>query len=179
MALPIVMNSKTQRVGVCNAAETVLVHADAAEGFLPGALAALHEAGVVLHVCERTAGFAGAVPVVAATELDWATEYLSLDLAVRVVDDLDAAIEHILRWSSGHTEAIVTADLAAAGRFTTELDSAVVAVNASTRFTDGGQFGLGAEIGISTQKMHARGPMGLAELTTTVWHVLGDGHVRA
>jgi glutamate-5-semialdehyde dehydrogenase len=179
MALPIVMNSKTQRVGVCNAAETLLVHADAAEGFLPGALAALHEAGVVLHGCDRTAALAGEVPVVEATELDWATEYLSLDLAVRVVDDLDAAIEHILLWSSGHTEAIVTADLAAAERFTTELDSAVVAVNASTRFTDGGQFGLGAEIGISTQKMHARGPMGLAELTTTVWHVLGDGHVRA
>ncbi|MCB2174731.1 MAG: glutamate-5-semialdehyde dehydrogenase [Actinomycetales bacterium] len=178
MALPIVMNSKTQRVGVCNAAETLLVHADAAAGFLPSALVALHEAGVVLHVDERTAGLAGDVPVVPATDEDWATEYLSLDLAVRVVDDLDAAIDHILRWSSGHTEAIVTSDVASAHRFTTELDSAVVAVNASTRFTDGGQFGLGAEIGISTQKMHARGPMGLAELTTTVWHVLGDGHVR-
>ena len=178
MALPIVMNSKTQRVGVCNAAETLLVHADAAAGFLPSALAALHEAGVVLHADERTADLAGGVPVVPATDEDWATEYLSLDLAVRVVDDLDAAIEHILRWSSGHTEAIVTSDVASAHRFTTELDSAVVAVNASTRFTDGGQFGLGAEIGISTQKMHARGPMGLAELTTTVWHVLGDGHVR-
>jgi glutamate-5-semialdehyde dehydrogenase len=178
MALPIVMNSKTQRVGVCNAAETLLVHADAAAGFLPSALAALHEAGVVLHTDDRAARLAGDVPVVPATDEDWATEYLSLDLAVRVVDDLDAAIEHILRWSSGHTEAIVTSDVAAAHRFTTELDSAVVAVNASTRFTDGGQFGLGAEIGISTQKMHARGPMGLAELTTTVWHVLGDGHVR-
>ncbi len=178
MALPIVMNSKTQRVGVCNAAETLLVHADAAAGFLPSALAALHDAGVVLHADERTAALAGDVPVVPATDEDWATEYLSLDLAVRVVDDLDAAIEHILRWSSGHTEAIVTSDVASAHRFTTELDSAVVAVNASTRFTDGGQFGLGAEIGISTQKMHARGPMGLAELTTTVWHVLGDGHVR-
>lgn len=178
MALPIVMNSKTQRVGVCNAAETLLVHADAAAGFLPSALVALHEAGVVLHTDERTARLAGDVPVVPATDEDWATEYLSLDLAVRVVDDLDAAIEHILRWSSGHTEAIVTSDVGAAHRFTTELDSAVVAVNASTRFTDGGQFGLGAEIGISTQKMHARGPMGLAELTTTVWHVLGDGHVR-
>ncbi|WP_411910665.1 glutamate-5-semialdehyde dehydrogenase [Actinotalea sp. M2MS4P-6] len=182
MALPIVLNSKTQRVGVCNAAETLLVHGDAVDAFLPAALRALHDAGVTLHVDDRTAAVAreaaGGVPTVPATEEDWATEYLSLDLAVRVVDSLDDAIEHILRWSSGHTEAIVTADLASAERFTTELDSAVVAVNASTRFTDGGQFGLGAEIGISTQKMHARGPMGLAELTTTVWHVLGDGHVR-
>ncbi|MDO8120185.1 glutamate-5-semialdehyde dehydrogenase [Isoptericola sp. b490] len=178
MALSIVMNSKTQRVGVCNAAETLLVHADAAPGFLPAALAALHEAEVVLHVDDRTAALAGDVPTLPATDEDWATEYLSLDLAVRVVDDLDTAIEHILRWSSGHTEAIVTSDLAAEHRFTTELDSAVIAVNASTRFTDGGQFGLGAEIGISTQKMHARGPMGLTELTTTTWHVRGDGHVR-
>ncbi len=180
MAVPIVLNSKTQRVGVCNAAETLLVHADAVDTVLPATLTALHEAGVTLHADERAAATAQAVgvPTVAATEEDWATEYLSLDLAVRVVDTLDDAIAHILRWSSGHTEAIVTPDLASAERFTTGLDSAVVAVNASTRFTDGGQFGLGAEIGISTQKMHARGPMGLAELTTTVWHVLGDGHIR-
>ena len=180
MALPIVLNAKTQRVGVCNAAETLLVHAAAADSLLPAALRALHEAGVTLHGCARTAvaGDRAGVPVVPATDADWATEYLSMDLAVRVVDDLDQAIEHVLRWSSGHTEAIVTNDLAAAERFTTELDSAVVMVNASTRFTDGGQLGLGAEIGISTQKVHARGPMGLAELTTTRWVVHGNGHVR-
>lgn len=178
MALPILLNAKTQRVGVCNAAETLLVHADAAAAFLPGALVALDQAGVVVHGDERTAALAGDVPVVEATEVDWATEYLSLDLAVRVVDSLDQALEHIARWSTGHTEAIVTADLASAERFVAEVDSAAVMVNASTRFTDGGQLGLGAEIGISTQKMHARGPMGLAELTTTRWVVQGDGHVR-
>ena len=117
--------------------------------------------------------------VLPATEVDWATEYLSMDLAIRVVDDLEAAIEHIRTWSTGHTEAIVTGDLAASDRFVAALDSAVIMVNASTRFTDGGQFGLGAEIGISTQKMHARGPMGLAELTTTKWIVHGEGQVRA
>ncbi|WP_199425143.1 glutamate-5-semialdehyde dehydrogenase [Actinotalea solisilvae] len=179
MALPILLNSKTQRVGVCNAAETLLVHADAAPGFLPSALAALAGAGVVVHGDERTAALAPAgVDVVPATDEDWATEYLSLDLAVRVVDTLDDALEHIRTWSSGHTEAIVTNDLAASRRFVAEVDSAAVMVNASTRFTDGGQLGLGAEIGISTQKMHARGPMGLAELTTTRWVVEGDGHVR-
>ncbi|MBX9246976.1 glutamate-5-semialdehyde dehydrogenase [Actinotalea ferrariae] len=180
MALPILMNSKTQRVGVCNAAETLLVHADAAAGFLPAALTALAGAGVVVHGDERTAALAPeGVDVVPATEEDWATEYLSLDLAVRVVGSLDEALEHIRTWSSGHTEAIVTNDLAASRRFVAEVDSAAVMVNASTRFTDGGQLGLGAEIGISTQKMHARGPMGLAELTTTRWVVEGDGHVRA
>ena len=178
-ALPILMNSKTQRVGVCNAAETLLVHADVAADFLPVALPALAAAGVVIHGDARTAALAPAgVAVVPATDLDWATEYLSLDLAVRVVDDLDSALEHIRTWSSGHTEAIVTRDLAASERFVAELDSAAIMVNASTRFTDGGQLGLGAEIGISTQKMHARGPMGLAELTTTTWVVNGDGHVR-
>ena len=180
MALPILLNSKTQRVGVCNAAETLLVHADAAPTFLPAALAALAGEGVVLHGDAATAALAPeGVEVVPATDEDWATEYLSLDLAVRVVGSLDAAIEHIRTWSSGHTEAIVTRDLAASERFVAELDSAAVIVNASTRFTDGGQFGLGAEIGISTQKLHARGPMGLAELTTTKWVVHGDGHVRA
>src|SRR5690606_3245707 len=179
MALPILMNSKTQRVGVCNAAETLLVHRAAAAEFLPSALAALDQAGVTIHGDAATADLAPAgVAVVPATDEDWATEYLSLDLAVRVVDDLDQAMEHIGRWSSGHTEAICTTNLRAAERFTRELDSAALIVNASTRFTDGGQFGLGAEIGISTQKLHARGPMGLGELTTTTWIVVGDGHVR-
>ncbi len=164
MSVAIVMNSKTQRVGVCNAAETLLVHADAAPRVLPGILAALAAAGVTLHGDVGTAALApDGVRVVPATDDDWATEYLSMDLAVRVVDDLEAAVEHIRTWTSGHTEAIVTADLAASERFVAALDSAVIMVNASTRFTDGGQFGLGAEIGISTQKMHARGPMGLPE----------------
>jgi glutamate-5-semialdehyde dehydrogenase len=179
VALPILLNAKTQRVGVCNAAETLLVHRDAAGEFLPSALTALAEAGVTVHGDAATAAAAPAgVEVVPATDEDWATEYLSLDLAVRVVDDLDAALEHIRTWSSGHTEAIVTRDLAASERFVAEVDSAAVMVNASTRFTDGGQLGLGAEIGISTQKLHARGPMGLGELTTTKWVVHGDGHVR-
>jgi glutamate-5-semialdehyde dehydrogenase len=179
VALPILLNAKTQRVGVCNAAETLLVHRDTAGGFLPSALTALAEAGVTVHGDAATAGLAPAgVDVVPATDEDWATEYLSLDLAVRVVDDLDAALEHIRTWSSGHTEAIVTRDLAASERFVAEVDSAAVMVNASTRFTDGGQLGLGAEIGISTQKLHARGPMGLGELTTTKWVVHGDGHIR-
>jgi glutamate-5-semialdehyde dehydrogenase len=179
MALEILLNAKTQRVGVCNAAETLLVHADAAPDFLPAALAALTAAGVVVHGDDRTAGLAPeGTEVLAATDEDWATEYLAPEIAVRVVDDLDAAIEHVRTWTSGHTEAIVTRDLASSERFVAELDSAAIMVNASTRFTDGGQFGLGAEIGISTQKLHARGPMGLAELTTTKWVVHGDGHVR-
>ncbi|NTW41749.1 MAG: glutamate-5-semialdehyde dehydrogenase, partial [Cellulomonadaceae bacterium] len=177
-ALAIILNAKTQRVGVCNAAETLLVHSAAADVFLPVALAALDAAGVTIHGDARTAALAGGVAVLPATDVDWATEYLSLDLAVRVVDDIDEAIEHIRAWTSGHTEAIVTRDLAASERFVAELDSAAIMVNASTRFTDGGQLGLGAEIGISTQKMHARGPMGLAELTTTKWIVHGDGHTR-
>ncbi|MBC7290544.1 MAG: glutamate-5-semialdehyde dehydrogenase [Actinotalea sp.] len=180
VALPIVMNSKTHRVGVCNAAETLLVHRDAAASFLPDALVALHRAGVTLHGDERTVQHApDGVPVVPATDEDWATEYLSLDLAVRVVDSLDEAVEHIRTWSSGHTEAIVTRDLGASETFVAQVDSAAVMVNASTRFTDGGQFGLGAEIGISTQKMHARGPMGLPELTTTKWVVNGEGQIRS
>lgn len=178
-ALAILLNAKTQRVGVCNAAETLLVHRDAAPTFLPSALAALASAGVTVHGDATTLALAPAdAPAVPATDADWGTEYLSLDLAVRVVDDLDAAIEHVRRWSTGHTEAILTRDLGAAERFVAEVDAAAVVVNASTRFTDGGQFGLGAEIGISTQKLHARGPMGLAELTTTKWVVHGDGHVR-
>ena len=185
-SIDIVLNSKTHRVGVCNAAETLLVHAAAAPTVLPGVLAALGAAGVVVHADEETTALAvagGLVPdlvtVVPATDEDWAKEYLSLDLAVRVVPDLDEAIEHIRTWTSGHTEAIVTADLRSSERFVAELDSAAIMVNASTRFTDGGQFGLGAEIGISTQKLHARGPMGLSELTTTKWVVNGDGQIRS
>ncbi|MBO3086787.1 glutamate-5-semialdehyde dehydrogenase [Cellulomonas dongxiuzhuiae] len=178
-ALAILLNSKTQRVGVCNAVETLLVHRDAADAFLPSALTALAAAGVTVHGDDVTLRHAPRDAATApATDADWATEYLSLDLAVRVVDGLDAAIEHVRQWSTGHTEAIVTQDLRAAERFVAEVDAAAVIVNASTRFTDGGQFGLGAEIGISTQKLHARGPMGLAELTTTKWVVHGDGHVR-
>jgi glutamate-5-semialdehyde dehydrogenase len=175
MAERIVVNAKTSRVSVCNAAETLLVHRDVAEAFLPRVLAALQEKDVTVHGDETFAEHDG---VVAATDDDWATEYLSLDLAARVVGDLDEAIAHIRRWSSGHTEAIVTRDLDAARRFIARVDSAAVMVNASTRFTDGGEFGFGAEIGISTQKLHARGPMGLPELTSTKWVVTGDGHVR-
>ncbi|MDP9183192.1 MAG: glutamate-5-semialdehyde dehydrogenase [Actinomycetota bacterium] len=176
MAVDIIVNAKVSRPSVCNAAETLLVHADVADAFLPKAAAALRGEGVVLHADERSAALVDdAVP---ATEEDWAAEYLSLDLAVAVVDDLDDAIAHIRRWSTGHTEAIVTRDQDAARRFVKGVDSAAVMVNASTRFTDGGEFGFGAEIGISTQKLHARGPMGLAELTSTTYVVTGDGHTR-
>ncbi|NUU16395.1 glutamate-5-semialdehyde dehydrogenase [Cellulomonas humilata] len=179
VAIPILLNSKTQRVGVCNAAETLLVHQAVADEFLPVALAMLADEGVTIHGDETTLALApDEADCVPATDEDWATEYLSLDLAVRVVDSLDEALDHIRTWSSGHTEAIITRDLAASERFVAEVDSAAVMVNASTRFTDGGQLGLGAEIGISTQKLHARGPMGLGELTTTKWIVHGDGHVR-
>ena len=176
-AVAIVLNSKTHRVAVCNAAETLLVHAGAAERLLPPVLGALADAGVTLHADERTRAV---VPgLVEATEADWAAEYYSLDLAVAVVDDLDDAMGHIARWSTHHTESIVTESLRNAERFLAEVDSAVVMVNASTRFTDGGEFGFGAEVGISTQKLHARGPMGLAELTSTKWLVRGTGQVRA
>ena len=175
MALDIVVNSKTQRTSVCNAAESLLVHADVAEAFLPRVVAALQDAGVTIH---GDAAFAAYDGVVAATDDDWATEYLDLEISAAVVPDLDAAIEHVTRWSTGHTEAIVTADLAAARRFAAEVDAAAVLVNASTRFTDGAEFGFGAEIGISTQKLHARGPMGLTEMTSTKYVVTGDGHVR-
>ncbi|MBO3083939.1 glutamate-5-semialdehyde dehydrogenase [Cellulomonas fengjieae] len=179
VAVAILLNSKTQRVGVCNAAETLLVHEAVADEFLPVALAMLADEGVTIHGDEATLALAPEEAACEpATDDDWAREYLSLDLAVRVVDSLDDALEHIRVWSSGHTEAIVTRDLAASERFVAEVDSAAVMVNASTRFTDGGQLGLGAEIGISTQKLHARGPMGLGELTTTKWIVHGDGHVR-
>jgi len=180
-AVAIAVNAKARRVSVCNAAETLLVHRDVAAAFLPEVLPALVAEGVRLHAdpAASAAARAAGLDAVPATDDDWAREYLDLDLAVRVVDSLDDAIEHIRRWSSGHTEAICTSDLRSAERFTTELDSAVIMVNASTAFTDGGEFGLGAEIGISTQKLHARGPMGLAELTSTQWIVVGDGQVRS
>jgi len=178
-AISIMMNAKTQRVGVCNALETLLVHRGIADAFLPPALTALAGADVVIHGDAVTAQLAPpGVKVLPATETDWETEYLALELAIRVVDSLDEALEHIDQYSTAHTDSIVTNDLAAAERFIAEVDSAVVMVNASTRFTDGGQFGLGAEVGISTQKLHARGPMGLQELTTTKWVVRGEGQVR-
>ena len=185
-AVPIIVNAKTQRVGVCNAAETLLVHRDAAGALLPDAAAALWAGGVTLHaddaaralLAPAAAGSGHEDLLVPATEEDWATEYGSPDLAVRVVADLEEAVAHIARWSTGHTEAILTRDVACMNRFVAAVDSAAVMVNASTRFTDGGQLGLGAELGISTQKLHARGPMGLAALTTTQWIVEGDGHVR-
>jgi glutamate-5-semialdehyde dehydrogenase len=172
----IVINSKTRRTSVCNAAETLLVHADIAAAFLPRILRALGEHGVTIHGDDVV--LKAAPDAVPATEEDWDTEYLSLDLAVKVVGSLDEAIAHIATHSSGHTEAIVTDDLAAARRFTAQVDSAAVMVNASTAFTDGAELGMGAEIGISTQKLHARGPMGLAELTSSKWLVWGDGHIR-
>lgn len=180
MAVEILVNSKASRPSVCNAAETLLVHQDIAPAFLPKALAALAEAGVTVHGDDRVLAHAegSGAAVLPATPEDWETEYLSYDIAAGVVDSLDRAVAHIRLWSSGHTEAIVTNSQAAARRFTQLVDSTTVAVNASTRFTDGGQFGFGAEIGISTQKLHARGPMGLPELTSTKYIVTGDGHVR-
>jgi glutamate-5-semialdehyde dehydrogenase len=182
MAVEILVNSKASRPSVCNAAETLLVHQDIAPAFLPRALDALADAGVTVHGDPRVLAIAKAAAtkatVVPATVDDWETEYLSYDIAAGVVDSLDAAVRHIRVWSSGHTEAIVTTSQAAARRFTQLVDSTTVAVNASTRFTDGGQFGFGAEIGISTQKLHARGPMGLPELTSTKYILTGDGHVR-
>jgi glutamate-5-semialdehyde dehydrogenase len=176
MALDIVVNAKTHRFGVCNAAETILVHAAVAEAFLPNMAEALAAAGVELRGDERVGRI---VPgVVAATEADFATEFLGPTVAVAVVDDLDRAVDHIARFSSGHSEAIVTGDIRAADRFVAEVDAAAVLVNASTRFIDGTELGLGAEVGISTQKLHARGPMGVRELTSTKWVVRGDGQVR-
>jgi glutamate-5-semialdehyde dehydrogenase len=180
MAVDILVNSKAQRPSVCNAAETLLVHQDIAADFLPRALDALADAGVTVHADDRVMAYAkdSRATVVPATQDDWDTEYLSYDIAAAVVDSLDKAVAHIRLWSSGHTEAIVTSSQQAARRFTQLVDSTTVAVNASTRFTDGGQFGFGAEIGISTQKLHARGPMGLPELTSTKYIVTGDGHIR-
>lgn len=179
-AVAILLNSKAQRVSVCNAAETVLVHRDIADAFLPRALAALREAGVTIHGDDRFALHATGTGIgfAPATDADWAEEYYSLDIAAGIVDSIDDALAHIRRWSSGHTEAIVTDSQSAAQHFIAGIDSAAVMVNASTRFTDGGEFGFGAEIGISTQKLHARGPMGLTELTTSTYVVTGDGHIR-
>ncbi len=176
-AARILVNAKMQRPSVCNAAESLLVHADVAAAFLPRAEALLD--GVELVGCERTRAILGEQRVAPATNADYATEFLDLKLSVKVVDSLDDAIDHINRFGSGHSEAIITQDLAAANRFTREIDAAAVVVNASTRFVDGEEFGFGAEIGISTQKLHARGPMGLRELTTTKYVVEGDGHVRS
>ncbi len=175
-AVAIIVDAKTSRPSVCNAAETLLVHEAVATDFLPMAVKALQDKGVRLHADERAAAYDASA--IAATDEDWAAEYLSLDLAVGVVDSLEDAVAHIRRWGSGHTEAIVTRDVDEARRFIRSLDSAAVMVNASTRFTDGSEFGFGAEIGISTQKLHARGPMGLPELTSTTYVVTGDGHVR-
>jgi glutamate-5-semialdehyde dehydrogenase len=176
MAAEIAVNSKVQRPSVCNALETLLVDTDAAERLLPPVLQALTASGVTIHGDERTrALYPDAVPT---TEEDWSIEHMSLDLNVKVVDDLDDALDHIRRYSTRHTESIVTNDMVTANRFLAEVDSAVVMVNASTRFTDGGEFGFGAEVGISTQKLHARGPMGLPELTSTKWIVRGEGQVR-
>ena len=176
-AIDIVHNSKTHRPSVCNALETLLVHRSAAERLLPDVLAKLTASGVTIHADARTrALYPAAVP---ATDEDWGTEYMSLDISVAIVDSLDEAIAHIRRYSTGHTESIITNDLQNAERFLNEVDSAAVMVNTSTRFTDGGEFGFGAEVGISTQKLHARGPMGLPELTSTKWIVRGTGQVRA
>jgi glutamate-5-semialdehyde dehydrogenase len=178
-ARAIVLNAKIQRPSVCNAAETLLVHEAVAGEFLPVALRALAEAGVELRGDAATQAGAGGVAVAEATDEDWATEYHALTLAVRVVGSVDEAIEHINRWGSGHSEAIVTRDTEAARAFQLAVDAACVYVNASTRFTDGGEFGMGAEIGNSTQKLHARGPIGLRELCTFKYLIEGSGHVRS
>jgi len=176
-ATDIAVNAKVQRPSVCNAVETLLVHRDAAARLVPPVVAALQERGVTVHGDAETAALAS--DVVPATDDDWATEHMSLDISVRVVDDLDDALTHIRRYSTQHTESIITMDDDVAERFLAEVDAAVVMVNASTRFTDGGEFGFGAEVGISTQKLHARGPMGLPELTTTKWLARGAGQIRS
>jgi glutamate-5-semialdehyde dehydrogenase len=175
IALQIVINAKTQRPSVCNAAETLLVHADIADSFVPKALQALAAHGVTVHGDSHVATYGD---VVRATESDFAEEYLSLDIAMAVVESLDSALEHIRRYGTGHSETIITDSQRSATRFTTEIDAAAVLINASSRFVDGGEFGFGAEIGISTQKLHARGPMGLPEMTSTKYVVTGSGQVR-
>lgn len=177
MGAKIIFNAKTSRPSVCNAAETLLVHRNIASAFLPITKALLDEKNVELRGDAETIRILGST-VNAATETDWATEYLDYTLAVKVVDNVDEAITHINKYGSGHSESIVTADYHHAQRFLNEVDAAAVYVNASTRFTDGGEFGFGAEIGISTQKLHARGPMGLFELTTTKYQIYGDGQIR-
>jgi glutamate-5-semialdehyde dehydrogenase len=175
MALDIVINAKTQRPSVCNAAETLLVHADIADSFVPRVLEALSAHGVTVHGDRRVAAYGDVVP---AEDRDFAVEYLSLDIAMAIVDSLDAALQHIRRYSTGHSETIVTDSQTSAARFAAEIDAAAVLVNASSRFVDGGEFGFGAEIGISTQKLHARGPMGLPEMTSTKYVVIGSGQIR-
>jgi glutamate-5-semialdehyde dehydrogenase len=175
MALDIVINAKTQRPSVCNAAETLLVHADIADSFMPKALEALAASGVTVHGDSRVAAYGDVVP---ADERDFAEEYLSLDIAVVIVDSLDSALQHIRRYSTGHSETIITESQSSAARFSAEVDAAAVLINASSRFVDGGEFGFGAEIGISTQKLHARGPMGLPEMTSTKYVVTGSGQIR-
>jgi glutamate-5-semialdehyde dehydrogenase len=175
-ALAVVMNSKTQRLSTCNTAESLLVHAEIAESFLPLVIEELMMADVTVHGDPRVAAFSA--DVVPATGEDWKKEYLSADIAVAVVDSMDDAIDHIRRYGTGHTEAIVSESITATRRFAARVDAAAVMINASTRFTDGGEFGFGAEIGISTQKLHARGPMGLPELTSTKYIVTGNGHTR-
>ena len=175
-ASDIVVNAKVQRPSVCNAVETVLVHRQAAPRLIPLVASALQSEGVAIHGDDMVAGLVS--NVIPAVEDDWETEYLSLDIAIKVVDTLDDALDHIRRYSTGHTESIITTDSRNAERFLAEVDSAVVMVNTSTRFTDGGEFGFGAEVGISTQKLHARGPMGLSELTSTKWLARGAGQTR-
>ena len=180
-AAAIVFNAKVQRPTVCNALDTVLVHAGIAESYLPVMAAGLAKAGVEMHCDKRALAMLQkdpALKVVPAVDADWGKEFLSLTAAIKVVDSLDEALEHIERYGSGHSEAILTGDYTAAMRFHNEVDAACVYVNASTRFTDGAQFGLGAEVGISTQKMHARGPLGLKELTSYKWLIFGSGQVR-
>jgi len=178
-ALPIIINSKIQRPSVCNAAETVLIHKTIAKDFVPVALKALHDAGVILHGDAQVLSLAGSIPMSVATEENWCTEYGTLEINVAIVDSVDAASEHIAKYGTKHTEAIITENKANAARFIALSDCAAVMVNTSTRFTDGEQMGFGAEIGISNQKLHARGPMGLEAMTTTTWIVTGDGQIRS
>jgi glutamate-5-semialdehyde dehydrogenase len=176
MADNICFNAKVQRPGVCNAMETMLVHQDEASGFLPRIAKRFKQAGVEIRGCDRTCQILPDAKK--ATEADWPEEFLDMIIAVKVVSDMDKSISHIEKYSSSHTEAIVTSNYERARKFVKEVDSSVVLVNASTRFNDGGQLGLGAEIGISTSKLHAFGPMGLEELTTTKFVVFGDGQIR-
>ena len=178
-AVPIIINSKTQRPSVCNAAETLLIHESIAKDFAPIALKALHDAGVVLHGDARTLAVAGSIPITLATEENFCTEYGTLEMNVAIVDSVDDASAHIAKYGTKHTEAILTENKANADRFIALSDCAAVMVNTSTRFTDGEQMGFGAEIGISNQKLHARGPMGLEAMTTTTWIVTGDGQIRS
>lgn len=180
MAVSILVNSKASRVSVCNAAETFLVHKNITDIFLPKALSALKDQNVTIHGDEKIKLHCEKAKInfVAVTDIDWAAEYYSLDIAAGIVDSMDEAIKHIRKWSTNHTEAIVSDSMKNIDKFVSQIDSAAVMVNASTRFTDGGEFGFGAEIGISNQKLHARGPMGLVEMTSTKYVVRGQGHIR-